>query len=269
MSKLLVLGAGTAGTMVVNKLRKQLGDSWTITIVDQEPVHHYQPGFLFIPFGTYQPSQVTKPKEKFIPDGVDLIMGEIDTVEPEENRVLLTDGTALDYDYLVIASGTSPRPEETPGMTGDLWHESIFDFYTLKGSSALAEKLRNWEGGRLVVHITEMPIKCPVAPLEFAFLADSYFKDRGMRDNVELVYVTPLDAAFTKPIAAKHLGGMLEERKITLEPDFYIESVDNEKKAIVSYDEREIPFDLLVTVPLNMGADFVESTSPTSPNSSS
>jgi sulfide:quinone oxidoreductase len=102
-----------------------------------------------------------------------------------------------------------------------------------------------------------MPIKCPVAPLEFTFLADSFFKDKGMRDRVEITYVTPLDGAFTKPVASKRLGGMLEERKIALEPDFYIESVDNENKTIVSYDEREIPFDLLVTVPLNMGADFV------------
>lgn len=257
MSKLLVLGAGTAGTMVVNKLRKELDDTWSITVVDQEPQHHYQPGFLFIPFGTYQPSQVVKPKEKFIPEGAELIMGEIDKVEPEKNTVHLADGTVLDYDFLVIATGTSPRPEETEGMVGDLWHESVFDFYTLEGSSALAEKLRSWEGGRLVVHITEMPIKCPVAPLEFAFLADSYFKDREMRDRVEITYVTPLDGAFTKPIASRRLGGMLEERKIFLEPDFYIEKVDVDKKTIVSYDEREVPFDLLVTVPVNMGADFV------------
>jgi sulfide:quinone oxidoreductase len=108
-----------------------------------------------------------------------------------------------------------------------------------------------------VVHITEMPIKCPVAPLEFAFLADDYFAYRGMRDQVEIVYVTPLDGAFTKPIASKLLGGMLDERKIVVETDFYIEKVDYHNKTLISYDEREIPFDLLVTVPLNMGADFV------------
>jgi sulfide:quinone oxidoreductase len=102
-----------------------------------------------------------------------------------------------------------------------------------------------------------MPIKCPVAPLEFAFLADDWFTRKGMRDRVEIVYVTPLDGAFTKPIASKALGGMLDERKILVETDFMIERVDTETKAIVSYDEREIPFDLLVTVPLNMGADFV------------
>lgn len=258
MKQLVVLGAGTAGTMIVNKLRPILdNDEWSIRVVDPDPTHHYQPGFLFIPFGTYQPGQVTKPKEKFIPKGVDFLSAEVERVDAEANKVILSDGEALEYDYLVIATGTSPRPEETPGLLDDEWQKSIFDFYTFEGSKALGDKLRDWEGGRLVVHISEMPIKCPVAPLEFSFLADSYFKERGMRDQVEITYVTPLDGAFTKPIAANQLGGMLDERKIALETDFYIESVDTENKAIVSYDEREIPFDLLVTVPVNMGADFV------------
>ena len=260
MKRLLVLGAGTAGTMVVNKLRPLLpDDEWEITVVDQEETHHYQPGYLFIPFGTYTPEEVVKPKDHFIPKGVEMVLGEIDRVEPDTSEVLLSDGTKLPYDYLVIATGTEPRPDETPGMDGEEWRESVFDFYTLDGATALADKLADWDGGRLVVHITELPIKCPVAPLEFTFLADSFFKDRDMRDRVEITYVTPLDGAFTKPVASRHLGGMLEERKIAVETDFYIESVDNEKKAIVSYDEREIPFDLLVTVPLNMGAEFVAS----------
>src|SRR5674536_15138 len=159
--------------------------------------------------------------------------------------------------YLVIATGTTPRPDQTPGMAEEEWHRSVHEFYTYEGSKALAEKLKTWPGGRLVVHITEMPVKCPVAPLEFTFLADSFFKKKGIRDKVEITYVTPLPGAFTKPVSAKALGGMLDARGITLEPDFMIESVDNEKKAIVSYDEREIPFDLLVTIPLNMGADYV------------
>ncbi len=258
MQHLLVLGAGTAGTMVVNKLRPLLpADQWTITIVDEHPDHHYQPGYLFIPFGDYAPEDVVKPKQRFIPDHVDVVLGEIDRVEPATGEVHLADGTSLSYDYLVVATGATPRPDQTPGMDGDEWHRSVFDFYTLEGATALGEKLRTWEGGRLVVHITEMPIKCPVAPLEFTFLADSFFRHKEMRDRVEITYVTPLDGAFTKPIASKHLGGMLEERKIAVETDFYIESVDNEKRAIVSYDEREIPFDVLVTVPLNMGADYV------------
>lgn len=255
---LVVLGAGTAGTMVVNKLRPRLpDDEWTITIVDGEPTHFYQPGYLFIPFGTYRPDEVTKPKKRFIPAGVEWVVGEVDRVTPDTNEVALTDGRTLPYDQLIIATGTTPRPDQTPGMEEGEWRKSVHDFYTYEGAVALRDALADFDGGRLVVHITEMPIKCPVAPLEFTFLADAFFRGRNMRDRVEITYVTPLDAAFTKPIAAQHLGHMLDERKVTLEPDFMIERVDTDARAIVSYDEREIPFDLLVTVPLNMGADFL------------
>jgi len=258
MKRLLVLGAGTAGTMVVNRLRPLLPMSeWSMTVVDPSAEHHYQPGYLFIPFGGYSPSEVTKPRSMFIPDDVELIAGEVERVLPEANEVRLMDGSTLRYDQLVIATGTTPRPDQTPGMSGPAWRQSIFDFYTLEGAIALRDALASWEGGRLVVHITEMPIKCPPAPLEFTFLADAHFRKRGMRDRVEITYVTPLDGAFTKPVASKRLAGMLEERKIGLESDFYVESIDNERRMLISYDEREIPFDLLVTVPLNMGADFV------------
>ena len=255
---LLVLGAGTAGTMVVNRLRPLLEpDVWDITVVDQDTKHHYQPGYLFIPFGTYRPGDVVKPAGDFIPEGVNLVVGGIEKVDADASKVLLDDGTSLPYDQLVIATGATPRPDQTPGMDEAGWRESVFDFYSLEGASALADKLADWDGGRLVIHITEMPIKCPVAPLEFAFLADSWFREKGMRAGVEIVYVTPLDGAFTKPVAARHLGEMLASRGIELETDFYIERVDGTERKIVSFDEREVPFDLLVTVPLNMGAEFV------------
>ena len=256
--RLLVLGAGTAGTMIVNKLRRRLdAGTWDITVVDRDDVHPYQPGYLFLPFGTYSPQQVTRARHKFLPDHVDFVIGEVDVIDPAASTVTLVDGRALAYDYLVIASGTSPRPDQTPGMLGTEWRRSIFDFFTLDGSLALAEALKHFDHGRLVVHIADMPIKCPVAPLEFTFLADAWLRKHGLRDRVELVYVTPLPGAFTKPIASERLGSMLDDRKIVVEPDFLVERIDPEAKTLVSYDEREIPFDLLVTIPINMGADFV------------
>ena len=258
MKRLLVLGAGTAGTMAVNKLRRKLAEAeWTITIVDQDDEHLYQPGLLLLPFGVYGRDELVKPRDQFIPAGVDLVMGAIERVDPDARQVVLTDHRTLDYDYLVIATGTSPRPDQTPGMTGGEWRKSIFDFYTLDGAIALRDKLASWEGGRLVVQIVEMPIKCPVAPLEFAFLADAFFEEKGMRDRVDLTYVTPLEGAFTKPIASQHLGDMLNDRRIALEGDFMVDRIDPQTKTLVSMDEREVSFDLLVTVPLNMGADFI------------
>jgi sulfide:quinone oxidoreductase len=259
MRKILVLGGGTAGTMAANKLRKALpvGD-WSVTVVDADDNHRYQPGYLFMPFGTYTTKQVTKSRRRYLSKGVSLVYGEIDRVEPDARAVLLVDGQRLTYDYLIIASGVSPRPDQTPGMADTAeWRRSVHEFYSYEGSLALTETLKTWPGGRLVIHITEMPIKCPVAPLEFAFLADAFFKDKGMRDKVDITYVTPLDAAFTKPIAAEAFGNTLEEKGVRVVPDFMIESVDAERKRIVAYDETEVPFDLLVTIPLNMGAEYV------------
>lgn len=258
MKNLLILGAGTSGTMMANHLRPKLyHNEWNITIVDQYKTHYYQPGFLFLPFDTYTEDQVKKVGKKLIHKKVNYIQKKIEKILPEENKVELEDET-LDYDVLIIATGSKIAPEETEGLIGPLWKKDIFDFYTYEGSLALRNKLRDWQGGKLVVHITEMPIKCPVAPLEFAFLADSFFREKGMRDKVEISYVTPLTGAFTKPTCSTALAYLLKEKDIHLEADFAIMEVDNDKKEIVDYEDRRIPFDLLVSIPTNMGDEVIE-----------
>jgi len=260
MKTFLILGAGTGGTMVANKMAHELDpQEWRIVIVDKFETHYYQPGFLFIPFGIYSPNDVIKPKRDFIPHNVEYILSDIELIEPNKNRVVLSkENKVINYDYIVIATGTQIHPDETEGMLEDGWHENKFDFYTIEGATALSRFLKFWKGGRMVVNVTEMPIKCPVAPLEFLFLADWFFHERGMRDDVELIYATPLDGAFTKPRASAILGDMLDQKGIKLVPDFNIGSVDNDAQKIVSWDEQEVEYDLLVTVPTNMGADVID-----------
>lgn len=254
MKQLLILGAGTAGTTMASHLRKKLRkNEWKITIVDERKEHYYQPGFLFVPFGIYTPKQTVKPIKKFIPKGVELLQESIELVKPEENKVILANGSHLLYDIMIIATGSDIAPEEVEGMKGAEWQKSVFDFYSYEGSVALAEKLKNWEGGNLVVHITEMPIKCPVAPLEFAFLADAYFKKKNMRHKVEITYVTPLSGPFTKPKCNLELSHLLKDKNINTVNDFAIMEVDNDNKKIVDYGGEEVPFDLLVTIPTNKG----------------
>lgn len=258
MKKLLILGAGTGGTIMANKMREVLErEGWDITVVDSHKTHFYQPGFLFIPFGMYNKHDVIKPKHDFIPVGVKFMIGEIDRVEGDNNRVFLKDGMALNYDLLIIATGTRLVPEESQGLKGELWHKSIFDFYTLEGALALRDFFKTWPGGELVLNIADMPIKCPVAPLEFVMFADAYFTERGLRDKVNITYVTPLSGAFTKPRTSKVLGELLEEKNINIVTDFYLAEVDNENKKIIDYNGTEVPFDCLVSVPVHMGEDFV------------
>ncbi len=258
MKKIVILGAGTGGSIMANRLFKKLSKKeWEITIIDRDPVHYYQPGFLFLPFGSYSEKDVQKPKANFIPKGVHFIVKGIDKVVAEENKVLLEDGQVISYDYLVVATGTHPNPEETPGLFDELWRKKIFDIYSYDGALGMRKFFETWEGGTLVSSIAEMPIKCPVAPLEFVFLADAYFTKRGIRDKVKIIYTTPLSGAFTKPKATLMLSALLAEKNIEVLPDFYIESIDNENQTVVAFDGREVKFDMLSMVPVNMGADFI------------
>jgi sulfide:quinone oxidoreductase len=260
--RIVILGGGTGGTLTANRLRKRLRDGAAITVVDTDDRHVYQPGLLFVPFGLAQPEDIVRPRRRQLHRGISYVQSPIERVDVDTDRVHLADGTVLPYDVLVVATGSRLVPEETEGLLGAGWMERVFTFYDLEGAAALEAALATFEGGRLVVNVVDLPIKCPVAPLEFCFLADWYFHERGIRDQVQITYVTPLDGAFTKPTAAQVLGGMLEDRGIELVTEFNTGEVDGAATPerggrLVSYDEREVPFDLAVVVPVHSGAAYV------------
>ena len=255
-ARIVVLGAGTGGTLAANRLRRALPEA-DIVVVDQDDTHVYQPGLLFVPFGLATVAEITRPRHRQLHPGIGFHRSAVDRVDLDARRVLLADGEALSYDVLVVATGAALLPEETDGLTGPGWMERVFTFYTPEGAAALHDALDRFGGGRLVVGVVDMPIKCPVAPLEFAFLADWFLHERGVRDRVEITYVTPLDGAFTRPVASARLGGLLEEKGIALAGEFNTAEVDGAGGRLVAYDGREVPFDLAVMVPLHGGAAYV------------
>ncbi len=258
MKTFLILGAGSAGTMIAHKMVKTLDSrEWQIVVVDKNKDHYYQPGFLFLPFGYYTEKDVGKPQKNFLPSQIKYINSDLDIIDPDNNQVKLANGEAIHYDYLVIATGADIYPGETEGLLDGGWRQNIFDFYTVEGGLAMKSFLDTWQGGRLVLNVVENPIKCPVAPLEFLFLADDYFTKKGIRHKVDLIYATPLSGAFTKPIASAMLGDVLKKKNVIIESDFAIGEVDAGKNVIRSYDDREIGYDLLVSVPTNMGAEVI------------
>ena len=261
MSKkqIVILGGGTGGTLIANRLRRRLdADEAEIHVVDRDNLHVYQPGLLFVPFGLARVAEIVRPRGRQLRSGVAFHETEIDSVSLENAEVSLRDGSVLPYDVLVVASGVRLQPEETDGMTGPGWNERVFTFYDPAGAAALGGALAGFDGGRLVVNIADMPIKCPVAPIEFVFLADWYLRRRGIRSRTELVLSTPLDGCFTKPVASEHLSYLLAEKDIELVTEFSAGEVDGAGGTLSSFDGREIPFDLLVTVPLHGGAAYVE-----------
>jgi sulfide:quinone oxidoreductase len=258
MKNLVILGAGTAGTTVANRVVNKLPKDWSLSVVDPEADHLYQPGLLFLPFEENGEAPIQRPRQKTLRPGVQWLRDGVEKVDPDRRRVHLSSGGTLPYDLLVVASGARTSPDETPGLLGPEWRKSIHDFYTLDGARALRRALREFKGGRLVVNMVEMPIKCPVAPLEFLFLADDYFTKRGIRDRVDLVCATPLDGVFTKPVCTRVLGSMLDERGVSVEKEFSVGEVDGDNRELRAYDGRKIGYDLLVTIPTHKGAAFIE-----------
>lgn len=258
MKNLIILGAGTAGTMVANRMRSRLPAGWDLTLVDPDATHLYQPGLLFLPFGNRDDHKIQRPRTRTIASGVRWRQDSVTAIDVDARRVTLGSGDALTWDLLVVATGARLRPAETPGLEGPEWGRSIHEFYTLPGAQALREALARFDGGRIVLNVVDMPIKCPVAPMEFLFLADEFFTTRGQRDRVELVYATPLDGAFTKPKCNQVLSYLIDQKGIGIEPEFNTGEVDADGHKLVSYDGREIPYDLLVTIPLHTGVPAIE-----------
>lgn len=261
MKKIVILGAGTGGSLTANMLARKLDPKkWSITVIDKTAEHVYQPGLLFLPFKLYDyedKKDVVKPITEPLPKNIDFVKSEIKLIDHQRKRVETSDGV-FQYDWLVSSMGCHIAPEEIDGMKNAFEENDIHTFYTLKGAIEFQKALENMKEGKLVLNIAEMPIKCPVAPIEFVFLADYYFSLKGIRNQVEICLVTPLDGAFTKPIASKILSSIAEKKNIKIVPNFSIESVNADKKTIHSYDHVSLDYDLLCAIPPNLGPDVIE-----------
>jgi sulfide:quinone oxidoreductase len=256
--RIVILGGGTGGTIVANRLRRRFTlDELDIHVVDRDDRHLYQPGLLFVPFGLARADELVRPRAAQLRSGIQFHQAAVDAVDVAAQTAVLDDGSTLAYDVLVVASGAVLQTAETEGLTAAGWNEKVFTFYEAESADALAAALARFHGGRVVVNFADLPIKCPVAPLEFVFLADWHFRERAIRHLVDLVYATPLDSAFTKPACATHLGHLLDGKDIELVTEFNLGEVDGVAGVASAYDGSTLDFDLLVTVPLHGGADFV------------
>lgn len=256
MKRLVVLGAGSGGTMMANKMRKNLDSDWSITLIDKDNIHYYQPGYLFVPFDINKPSEIRRSRREFIKPGIDFVISKLTNVDWDKQEVTTETEGKFKYDILIMSTGCDIKPEEVEGLA-EGWGNDIYGFYRFGDCQELGKALKQFTGGKLVINIAEMPIKCPVAPLEFAFLADWHFHTRGIRDKVEIEFVTPLPGAFTKPIATRVLTDALEEKNIKLTTNYSIGSVDAQKKVIESYDGTAVDYDMLVSIPPNFGSDVM------------
>ncbi len=259
MKDIVILGAGTAGCLAANMLSHKLNaKEWRLTIIiDRAKTHIYQPGLLFLPFKLYgydDESDVARGIESPLPKNINYVSADIRVID-HEKKAVETDNGNFNYDFLISTMGCRVAPDEIEGM--DL-ADGTHTFYTLDGALRMQEALAGMDSGRLVVDIADVPIKCPVAPIEFVFLADYYFHLRGVRDKIDITLVTPYDGAFTKPNASRVLTKTAEEKGINIVSNFALERVDSDAKAIHSYDGQSVEYDLLCAIPPNLGPEVLD-----------
>jgi len=256
--RIVVVGGGTAGSVLANKLADHLaseidaGDAEVVVVNDREE-HVYKPTWLYVPFGEKTPADARRPLADLLDRRVDLVVDRVTAVDTDEKRVTLADADDdLAYDHLVLAMGTSVSPEETPGLA-----EGGHHFYGPEGATALRDELASFDEGHLVLSVIGVPHMCPVAPLEFVLIADDWFRERGVRDDVDITYTYPINRAHGIRSVAEWAGPLMAERDIDVETFFNPERVDPDDGVVHTVEGDELDYDTLVAIPPHDGSDLV------------
>ncbi|MGC8948038.1 MAG: NAD(P)/FAD-dependent oxidoreductase [Thermoprotei archaeon] len=257
MKNILILGAGTGGTIVANNLAYRLADDIRnnkikITVIDKSDVHYYQPGFLFIALNLMTPKEITRPIKSILAPGINFIKDEVNKIDLNNKLVSTASGKQLNYDYLVISTGARLDLESVPGI------KEIDHFYSLEAALKLRDKISKFKNGNIVVAIGGLPYKCPPAPLEMTFMLDSYFRKLGIRDKVNITYAYPLPRVFTIQNVAEIMNGLLESRGVKTSLMFNVESIDPEKKEIKSMEGETLKYDIAIVIPPHKGSEVIE-----------
>ena len=257
MHRITILGGGVGGTLTANllvkRLRRQLkaGEA-TITVVDQTGKHTYQPGFMYIAMGGERAEKLKRPERGLLDPRVTLVVGEVELVDESSQLVRLVGGESLAYDHLVLAPGSRIVPEAIEHFESEAHH-----FYSAEAALRLRHALDAFTGGRIVIGIAGMPYKCPPAPLEVAFLIEAELRQRGLREQSELHFCSPIGRAFTIESVSDMATPILERKGIELHTFFNVETIDPERKVVHSLEGEELPYELLILVPPHRGAQFL------------
>ena len=251
-TEVVVLGGGVGGTLTANLVARHGGRDVHVRVIDPSGRHVYQPGFLYLALGLEEPAALVRDEARLLRDDVELVRDAAACIDPASRSITLAGGASIQYDLLVLATGSRTVMEEVPGG------EAAYDFYSLPSAVRLREALAAFGGGRVLVGVAGIPYKCPPAPVEFVFLLDDQLRARGLREASEIKLLSPLNRAFTIETTSKLVQPILAERGIELCTFFNVESVDPEARTVTSLEGETFGYDLLVLVPPHRGQRVIE-----------
>ena len=255
--KILVVGGGMGGTILSNNLARRLkgemqSGNVRIEMLSASDKHVYLPGLLYVAVGRMSPDELYKDQASLLEPGIAFSVDPVEQFMLDKNQVKTKGGRVVDYDILAIATGSRMWMESVPGLK-----ENAEFFYTEETALKMLRRLQEFQGGRVVIAVG-VPHKCPMAPLEIIFMLDDYFRERGIRDKVQLHYTYPIGRVHTLENVAKWAAPEMEKRGITYETLFNMKQVDGAKKTVFSEEGTEAKYDLLISIPAHKGMEVIE-----------
>ncbi|MGC9166973.1 MAG: NAD(P)/FAD-dependent oxidoreductase [Thermoplasmata archaeon] len=256
--RIIIVGGGSGGTIVANKLVRGLSTdvdrgNIEIVVLDKSAKHEYQPGYLFVALGEEEPEHFVRNERDLLDEKVKFYsgpQGEVVNIIPKENKLKTADGKEWQYDILVLATGSVPDPSQVPGLK-----ESAYFFYTMPDAIKLRDAINNFKGGKVVISVTSLPYKCPVAQYEMLFALHDRLKKENK--NAEFIYLFPIDGTHQHPMVSKVGESWMNEKGIKIMKSFVIESVDSNNRIIKSKDGRTVNYDLFINIPPHRPSDVI------------
>ncbi|WP_455465214.1 NAD(P)/FAD-dependent oxidoreductase, partial [Candidatus Hodarchaeum mangrovi] len=251
--QILILGGGTGGVIVANLLGRKIAKLADITLVSKRDNVFYEPDLIYRVFDKKDMKKQFRPLRKLVDKRVKVLTDEVTHVDPKKQLVSFKSGNSLSYDYLVIATGAHYDYDKVPGYSMAAHH-----FYNEEATLKLRESLESFEGGNIVTGVSDLPYKCPIAPIEMTFMLYHYFKRKKMLEKVNIHYLSPLGGAFSIEKPSEIFEKQFAKKNIELHTFFNTEEINPEEKKVLSLEGDEVDYDLLVLVPPHKGATYID-----------
>ena len=256
--KVLIVGGGMGGTILANNLARRLkaemkSGQVRLEMLSASDKHTYLPGLLYVAVGRMTPDELYRDQASLLEPGIAFSVDPVEQFMLDKSQVKTKSGRIVDYDLLAIATGSRIWPEAIPGLK-----ENAEFFYTEETAVKMFKSLSAFQGGRVVIAMG-VPHKCPMAPLEITFMLDDYFRERGIRDKVQLHYTYPIGRVHTLENVAKWAAPEMDRRGITYETLFNLKSVDGASRTLTSEEGSKTTYDMLISIPAHKGMEVIES----------
>jgi sulfide:quinone oxidoreductase len=241
-AKIVVIGAGAAGTALVNRLVERL-EGAEITIIDGRKEHLYQPGLSLVAAGLKPANYTVSQTTDWLPKGVTLLAEKAAAIDPVAKTVATEGGTKLSYDFLIVAPGLVLDYDAVPGFSLDMvGTNGIGALYSgpeyAAKTWAAAQKFTE-EGGVAVMTRPATEMKCAGAPLKHAFLVEDIASRGGAAGKYEIHYAAPQGALFGVPIVAEKVRMLFGQRGIKTHMNHKMVSMEPGKK-VATFEKTEI-----------------------------